>query len=119
MAGVGHKPEGANYYPQGMTKAEFDAAVAAGGPRADSLKSLYTLVRRDASGRLYSVPFHVAYARFTASSIGRPAAPTVAHRQDRSQPYPLGIRQITTLTPPHDGANDVDSMALRDRPDSS
>jgi len=59
--GVGAKPEGAAYYPQGMTKAEFDAAVAAGGPRADSLKSLYTLVRRDAAGRLTTVPFHVAY----------------------------------------------------------
>ncbi|HET7231577.1 MAG TPA: hypothetical protein VFJ16_16325 [Longimicrobium sp.] len=61
VGGIGAKPEGANYYPQGMTKAEFDAAVAAGGPRADSLKSLYTLVRRDASGRLYAVPFHAAY----------------------------------------------------------
>jgi len=61
VPGIGAKPEGANYYPQGMTKAEFDAAVAAGGARADSLKSLYTLVRRDAAGRLYAVPFHVAY----------------------------------------------------------
>jgi hypothetical protein len=61
VPGVGHKPEGANYYPQGMTRAEFDAAVAAGGARADSLKSLYTLVRRDAGGRLHAVPFHVAY----------------------------------------------------------
>ncbi|HET7460956.1 MAG TPA: hypothetical protein VFJ82_06900 [Longimicrobium sp.] len=61
LPGIAAKPEGANYYPQGMTKAEFDAAVATGGPRADSLKSLYTLVRRDAAGRLYAVPFHVAY----------------------------------------------------------
>jgi hypothetical protein len=44
-----------------MTKTEFDAAVAAGGPRADSLKSLYTVVRRDAAGRLYAVPYHVAF----------------------------------------------------------
>jgi len=61
IPGAGAKPEGAQYYPAGMTKAEFDAEVARGGPRADSLKSLYTVVRRDASGRLYSVPFHVAY----------------------------------------------------------
>jgi hypothetical protein len=45
-----------------MTKAEFEAEVARGGARADSLKGLYTLVRRDASGRLTAVPFHVAYA---------------------------------------------------------
>jgi hypothetical protein len=64
VAGISAKPEGANYYPAGMTKAEFDAEVAKGGPRADSLKSLYTLVRRDGSGRLYTVPFHVAYAPY-------------------------------------------------------
>jgi hypothetical protein len=62
IPGVGPKPEGANFYPHEMTKAEFEAAVAQGGPRADSLKSLYTLVRRDASGRLVSVPFHQAFA---------------------------------------------------------
>ena len=63
IAGVGPKPEGANFYPRDMPKAEFEAAVAAGGPRADSLKSLYTMVRRDASGRLIAIPYHVAFAQ--------------------------------------------------------
>ncbi len=62
VPGVGVKPAGANYYPHDMTKAEFETAVAAGGARADSLKSLYTIVRRDAAGKLYSIPFHVAFA---------------------------------------------------------
>lgn len=62
VPGVGPKPAGANYYPRDMTKAEFEAAVAGGGARADSLKSLYTIVRRDASGRLYAIPFHHAFA---------------------------------------------------------
>lgn len=62
ISGVGAKPAGANYYPRDMTKAEFEAAVAAGGARADSLKSLYTIVRRDAAGRLYAIPFHSAFA---------------------------------------------------------
>ena len=61
IAGTPPKFEGAQFYPAGMTKAEFDAEVARGGARADSLKSLYTLVRRDAAGRLTAVPFHVAY----------------------------------------------------------
>ncbi|HEX8361194.1 MAG TPA: hypothetical protein VF613_13860 [Longimicrobium sp.] len=61
VPGVGPKPEGARFYPADMTKAEFEAAVAAGGARADSLRSLYTLVRRE-GGRLVAVPFHVAYA---------------------------------------------------------
>jgi hypothetical protein len=62
LPGVGAKPEGATFYPRDMTKAEFEAAVAQGGPRADSLKGLYTLVRRDAAGHLTTVPYHVAYA---------------------------------------------------------
>jgi hypothetical protein len=61
VPGVGAKPEGARFYPADMTKAEFEAAVAGGGARADSLRSLYTLVRRE-NGRLVAVPFHVAYA---------------------------------------------------------
>ncbi len=70
VAGVGAKPEGANFYPRDMTKAEFERAVASGGKRADSLKSLYTLVRRDASGAL--VP--IAYSRFFAGANARAAA---------------------------------------------
>ena len=62
VPGVGPKPPGAGYYPVDMTKAEFEDAVRAGGARADSLKSLYTLVRRDASGKLYAVPYHRAFA---------------------------------------------------------
>src|ERR1044071_5038273 len=50
VPGFGRKPDGANYYPSDMTKAEFETAVAAGGARADSLKSLYTVVRRDGAG---------------------------------------------------------------------
>jgi len=62
VPGFGPKPPGAGYYPVDMAKAEFEEAVKAGGARADSLKSLYTLVRRDASGKLYAVPFHRGFA---------------------------------------------------------
>jgi hypothetical protein len=61
VPGTGPKPAGANFYPRDMTRAEFEAAVAAGGPRADSLRSLYTLVRRDSARRLVPVPYHIAY----------------------------------------------------------
>jgi hypothetical protein len=63
VSGAGPKPAGANYYPRDMTKGEFETAVA-DGPKghADSLKSLYTLVRRDASRRLVAIPFSKAYA---------------------------------------------------------
>ena len=77
IAGVGPKPDGANLYPRDMTKAEFEAAVAAGGPRADSLKSLYTIVRRDAQGRLTAIPYHHAFAaqhRLAARKLREAAA---------------------------------------------
>ncbi|HJQ21443.1 MAG TPA: hypothetical protein VJ867_13930 [Gemmatimonadaceae bacterium] len=62
VAGIGARPAGANYYPKDMTKAEFEAELAKGGSRADSLKSLYTMVRRDASGRLTAIPFSKFFA---------------------------------------------------------
>lgn len=61
LPGVGPKPEGANVYPADMTKEQFEAAVAGGGARADSLRGLYTLVRRGAGGRLTAVPYSRAF----------------------------------------------------------
>jgi hypothetical protein len=61
LGGVGPKPEGANVYPADMSKEQFEAAVAGGGARADSLRGLYTLVRRDAGGRLTAVPYSRAF----------------------------------------------------------
>jgi hypothetical protein len=77
VPGFGRKPDGANYYPSDMTKAEFETAVAAGGPRADSLKSLYTVVRRDAAGKLIAIPFHTIFAaqhQLAASKLREAAA---------------------------------------------
>ncbi|MGI8844278.1 MAG: dipeptidyl-peptidase 3 family protein [Gemmatimonadaceae bacterium] len=62
VPGAGPKPPGANFYPADMTKEEFEQAISSGGARADSLRSLYTLVRRDSSGALTPVPYHVAFA---------------------------------------------------------
>ena len=47
----GVKPAGANYYPLDMTKEEFEKFDA------PDKKSLYTMIRRDASGKLVSLPF--------------------------------------------------------------
>ncbi|MGI0153245.1 dipeptidyl-peptidase 3 family protein [Pseudidiomarina sp. WS423] len=55
LTGFADKPAGANFYPADMTKAEFEAADFAG--KID----LYTLVRRDAAGKLYALPYHEAY----------------------------------------------------------
>ncbi|HEU4747634.1 MAG TPA: hypothetical protein VFS56_03970 [Gemmatimonadaceae bacterium] len=77
VPGFGPKPPGAGYYPVDMTKVEFEDAVRAGGARADSLKSLYTLVRRDAAGKLFAVPYHRAFAashQLAASKLREAAA---------------------------------------------
>ena len=62
LPGVGPKPPGANFYPANLTKAEFEAYLAAHPEQADSLKSLYTLVRRGPDGSLRAVPYKDAYA---------------------------------------------------------
>ncbi len=55
VEGVGEKPAGANFYPADMSKAEFEASDLEGK------NSLYTLIRRDDSRRLISVPYHEAF----------------------------------------------------------
>ncbi|GIW56495.1 MAG: hypothetical protein KatS3mg082_2899 [Nitrospiraceae bacterium] len=52
VLGVGPKPPGANFYPVDMTREEFEAADLPGKD------SLYTMLRRDANGRLVVIPYH-------------------------------------------------------------
>jgi len=53
--GIGARPAGAQFYPADMTKAEFEQS-----PLKDKT-GLYTLLRRDAQGKLITVPYHQAY----------------------------------------------------------
>ena len=62
VVGIGSKPAGANFYPRDMTKEEFERAVSGGGTKADSLKSLYTMVRRDVAGGLTAIPYSKFFA---------------------------------------------------------
>ena len=59
VPGVGERPKGARFYPVDMTIDEFNAATdhVTGEP----LRSLYTLVQRDAGGHLEAIPYHVAF----------------------------------------------------------
>ena len=56
MKGYGPKPLGAQFYPEDMSKEEFEAAYLPG--KAD----LYSFVRRDPEGGLVLVPYHEEYA---------------------------------------------------------
>ena len=53
--GVGQRPPGARYYPADMSREEFAAAALPGKD------SQYTLIARDAAGKLVTVPYSVAY----------------------------------------------------------
>jgi hypothetical protein len=52
---IGPKPLGARFYPEDMTKEEFEAWDQ------DGKDGLYTLVRRNEAGELELVPYHEAY----------------------------------------------------------
>ncbi len=64
---AGPKPKGANFYPTDMTVEEFEQAVAASDDEGAQLKSLYTVVQRDAEGKLVARPYHEAYGMWCES----------------------------------------------------
>ncbi|MDF1516354.1 MAG: Zn-dependent hydrolase [Lutibacter sp.] len=55
--GVGTKPTGANFYPTDMTKLEFEVFTD------ESKLSLYTFIRRNKEGKLYTIPYHVQFKK--------------------------------------------------------
>lgn len=55
VEGVGEKPAGAQFYPQDMTKEEFEKAEIA------DKTSLYTMIKRDEAGSLKAVPYSEAF----------------------------------------------------------
>lgn len=61
--GFGEKPAGANFYPQDMTKEEFDAWSSS------SKSNLYTMVRRNAQNQLEATWYH----EFFSEELGRAA----------------------------------------------
>jgi hypothetical protein len=70
IAGIGEKPAGAAFYPADMTREELEKS---------SLKDKYgqySFVRRDSTGKLFTVPYYVAFAAELqrASSLLKQAA---------------------------------------------
>nr|WP_199077393.1 Zn-dependent hydrolase [Pedobacter sp. ASV19] len=70
ITGIGPKPDGATFYPEGMTKEEIEKA---------NLKDKfnpYSVIRKDNAGKLSVVPYHVLFATELqqASSLLKQAA---------------------------------------------
>lgn len=59
------RPEGANFYPQNLTRADRDAIEA-----DPDLSGLFTMVRRDADGELVAIP----YSEFFGPGLAQAAA---------------------------------------------
>jgi len=57
ISGFSEKPLGANFYPKDMTKDELNSA------NLDDAKGLYSVIKRDEQGKLFSVPFHKLYQK--------------------------------------------------------
>src|SRR5579864_123384 len=56
------KPLGANFYPEDMTKQEFEARVKTLSPeQKEQAEGFFTVIRRDAGKKLKTVPYSVEY----------------------------------------------------------
>jgi peptidase M49-like protein len=91
IEGVGAKPEGAMYYPADMSKEEFEAF------ESEDKGSLYTFVKRQDDGSLYTEPYHVVFAAevMKAADLLRQAA---ALTDDEGFKNYLNLRAEAMLT---------------------
>jgi hypothetical protein len=65
------KPMGANFYPEDMTREEFEAwAKTLSKTEREQAEGFFTLIRRDAGKRLTIVPYSKAYAADLAKAGG-------------------------------------------------
>jgi hypothetical protein len=61
--GTMKKPAGAGYYPEDMSKEEFEAFVAAHPDQKDALTGYFTRIERAEAGGLRAVPYSEAYGQ--------------------------------------------------------
>ncbi|CAN5332564.1 hypothetical protein BH11PSE14_BH11PSE14_19390 [soil metagenome] len=71
VEGIGPRPAGSTFYPQSISKEEFEAADL------PEKASWYTLLRQNDAGKLITVPYHIAYQGELekAATLLRRAAP--------------------------------------------
>jgi len=62
LEGVGHQPVGAGFYPEDVTREEFEEWIAANPGDEAAFKSEYTVIERTDDDGLTAVPYREAYA---------------------------------------------------------
>jgi hypothetical protein len=77
--GTKEKPPGAAFYPADMTKEEFEAHIAAHPEDKAAFTSLYTVIRRDADGKLIAIPYREHYREWL-----EPAADLLRRASERT-----------------------------------
>jgi hypothetical protein len=98
VAGVGAKPPGAQFYPADMTKDELEKS------NVTDKHALYSVIRRDSTGKLISIPYHVAYKQSLqkASSFLKQAAELA---EDAGLKKYLNLRAEALLTDKYDASD--------------
>lgn len=90
LSGYGEKPLGAQFYPQNMTKEEFE------GWQQPGKDGLYSVVERNEAGKLTLIPYHIKYASLLkqAAALLRQASSLA---EDQSFAHYLKIRADALL----------------------
>lgn len=108
IEGFGPKPAGANFYPKDMTREEFEAADL------PDKKSSYTFLRRDAQGKLITIPYHQQFAAQVAeiAALLKQAADLTDHAELKKY---LTLRAEAFLTDEY-YASDIAWMDMKTNP---
>lgn len=106
LSGIGEKPEGANFYPQDMTKEELQNS------NVKDKFSLYTLIRRNEEGALYSIPYHEAYAERLNRAAGYMRSAAKLAQNEQLKKY-LNMRADAFLSSEYD-PSDIAWLDLED-----
>jgi hypothetical protein len=96
FAGPDPKPLGANFYPEDLTREEFDAWLARHPGDTDAFRSNFTVIRRRDAG-LEAVPYHVEYRDLLEPAAAR-LREAAALCQNRSLKKYLELRARDLLT---------------------
>jgi len=83
--GTAPKPAGANYYPEDMTKEEFEAHITANPEDEEAFRSFFTAIRRK-DGSLVAVPYSTEYKDLLekAAALLHDAAEILTRPENRS-----------------------------------
>ena len=120
---VGKKPEGAGFYPEDLTREEFDAWIEEHPEDREAFTSGYTVIRRTEDGGLEAVPYSEAYRaelepaaealREAAAAADNPSLKTFLREAGRRAAVGRVLRQRSRVDAPRGQSGRPDARALR------